>query len=59
MRVNEGLEEKNTNPEVIFAVDVRPRNVKLNLSIIARRLDKRIVDRFLSRPSKRYVLDVL
>ena len=37
MWFNEGLEEKNTNSEVIFAVcrlpfDVRPRNVKLNLS---------------------------
>ena len=37
MCFNKGLEAKNTNSEVIFAVcrlpfDVRPRNVKLNLS---------------------------
>ena len=39
IRFNEGLEEKNTNSEVVFAVcrlpfDIRPRNVKLNLSIL-------------------------
>ena len=35
VRFNEGLEEKNTNSEVYLCrllFDVRPRNVKLNLS---------------------------